>query len=57
MKTLEQLRAELEKANAACARYARKPGQVNNCISDQEYRDQLHRHRQNLEFQIRELTK
>jgi hypothetical protein len=55
MKTLEQLRAELEKANAACARYAPKSGQVNNCISDREYRDQLHR--QNLEFQIRELTK
>jgi hypothetical protein len=57
MKTLEELRAELEKANEACARYARKPGQVNNCISDSEYRDQLHRRRQDLEFQIRELTK
>jgi hypothetical protein len=57
MKTLEQLRAELEKANEACARYAPKSGQVNNCISDREYRDQLHRHRQNLEFQIKELNK
>jgi hypothetical protein len=57
MKTLEELRAELEKANEACARYARKPGQVNNCISDSEYRDQLNRRRQDLEFQIRELTK
>ena len=57
MKTLEQLQLELQKANEACVRYARKPGQVNNCISDREYVDQLHRHRQNLEFQIRELTK
>jgi hypothetical protein len=57
MKTLEQLRAELEKANEACARYAPKSGQVNNCISDSEYRDQLHRHRQNLEFQINQLEK
>jgi hypothetical protein len=57
MKTLEELQAALQKANEACARYARKPGQVNNCISDSEYRDQLHRRRQDLEFQIRELTK
>jgi hypothetical protein len=57
MKTIEQLEIKLEKANQACARYAPKSGHVNNCISDREYRDQLHRHRQNLEFQIRELTK
>jgi len=57
VKTLEELQAALQKANEACARYARKPGQVNNCISDSEYRDQLHRRRQDLEFQIRELTK
>jgi len=57
MKTLEELQAALQKANEACARYARKPGQVNNCISDSEYRDQLNRRRQDLEFQIRELTK
>jgi hypothetical protein len=57
MKTLEQLQLELQKANAACARYAPKPGQVNNCISDSEYRDQLHRQRQNLEFQINQLEK
>jgi hypothetical protein len=55
MKTLEQLQLELEKANEACARYALKSGQVNNCISDREYRDQLHRQRQNLEFQINQL--
>jgi hypothetical protein len=57
MKTREQLQIELEKANEACARYAPKSGQVNNCISDREYRDQLHRHRQNLEFQINQLEK
>jgi hypothetical protein len=57
VKTLEELQAALQKANEACARYARKPGQVNNCISDSEYRDQLNRRRQDLEFQIRELTK
>jgi hypothetical protein len=57
MKTLEQLQSELEKANEACARYAPKAGQVNNCISDREYLDQLHRHRQNLEFQINQLEK
>ena len=54
MKTIDQLQIELEKANEACARYALKPGHVNNCISDSEYRDQLHRHRQNLEFQLRQ---
>lgn len=57
MKTLEQLQIELEKAKQACARYAPAPGHVNNCIADSEYRDQLHRHRQNIEYQIRELKK
>jgi hypothetical protein len=57
MKTLEQLRIDLQKANEACARYAPKSGQVNNCISDREYVDQLHRKRQNLEFQINQLEK
>ena len=57
MKTLEQLQAELHEAKALCDRYARPAHAVRNCPSDLQDRDQAWRKRQNIEFQIRQLTK
>jgi hypothetical protein len=56
MKTLEQLQAELREAEALCDRYARPAHAVRNCPSDLQDRDQAWRRRQNIEFQIRQLT-
>jgi hypothetical protein len=56
MKTLEQLHAELEQAIKNCDRYTRPAHQVRNCPSDLQDSDQAWRRRQNIEFQIRQLT-
>jgi hypothetical protein len=56
MKTLEQLQAELHEAKALCDRYTRPAHQVRNCPSDLQDSDQAWRRRQNIEFQIRQLT-
>jgi len=57
MKTLEQLQAELHEAKALCDRYARPAHAVRNCPSDLQNETQAWRHRQNLEYQIRQLEK
>jgi len=57
MKTLEQLHAELEQAIKDCDRYTRPAHQVRNCPSDLQDYDQAWRKRQNIEFQIHQLTK
>ena len=58
MKTydIDQLHAELAQAIKDCERYARPAHMVRNCPSDLQDRDQAWRKRQNLEFQIRQLT-
>jgi hypothetical protein len=56
MKTLEQLQAELEQAIKDCKRYALSAHVVRNCPSDLQDSDQAWRKRQNIEFQIRQLT-
>ena len=56
MKTLETLHAELAAAVAACERLTRPAHAVRNCPSDLQAEDAAWRHRQNLEFQIKQLT-
>lgn len=56
MKTLDQLYTELAQAIKDCERYSRPAHMVRNCPSDLQDSDQAWRKRQNLEFQIRQLT-
>jgi hypothetical protein len=55
MKTIEDLQTELAQAIKDCERYARPAHTVRNCPSDLQNYDQAWRHRQNLEYQIRQL--
>jgi hypothetical protein len=56
MKTMEQLQEELRLAIKDCDRYNRPAHQVRNCPSDLQDYDQAWRRRQNLEYQIHQLT-
>lgn len=56
MKTLEQLHTELAQAIKDCERYTLPAHAVRNCISDSEHRDEAQRKRQNIEYQISQLT-
>lgn len=56
MKTLEQLHTELAQAIKDCQRYARPAHMVRNCPSDLQNEDQAWRKRQNIEYQISQLT-
>ena len=56
MKTLDQLYTELAQAIKDCERYSRPTHMVRNCPSDLQDSDQAWRKRQNIEFQIRQLT-
>jgi len=55
--SLFELQAKLAVAIADCNRYARPAHQVRNCPSDLQNSDQAWRKRQNIEFQIQQLTK
>jgi hypothetical protein len=55
--SLFELQAKLSVAIAECNRYARSTHAVRNCPSDLQDEDQAWRKRQNLEFQIHQLTK
>ena len=58
MKTLEQLQAELHKAEALCDYWSkRRRGQVGNCPSDSEHQLDADRALQRIEYQISELKK
>jgi hypothetical protein len=54
--SLFALQAQLAVAIAECKRYARPAHAVRNCPSDLQNEDQAWRKRQNIEFQIRQLT-
>lgn len=56
MKTLDQLYTELAQAIKDCERYSRPAHAVRNCLSDTQAEDMAWRKRQNIEFQIRQLT-
>jgi hypothetical protein len=56
MKTMEQLQEELRLAIIECDRYNRPAHQVRNCPSDLQDYDQAWRRRQNIEYQIHQLT-
>ena len=58
MKTLQQLQAELHRAEALCAYWSkRRRGQVGNCPSDSEHQLDADRALKRIEYQISELKK
>jgi hypothetical protein len=58
MKTLQQLQAELHKAEALCDYWSkRRRGQVGNCPSDSEHQLDADRALKRIEYQISELKK
>ena len=58
MKTLDQLQAELHRAQALCDYWSkRRSGQVGNCPSDSEHQLDASRALKRIEYQISELKK
>jgi hypothetical protein len=58
MKTLQQLQAELHRAEALCEYWSkRRRGQVSNCPSDSEHQLDAQRALKRIEYQISELKK
>jgi len=58
MKTIQQLQAELHRAEALCDYWSkRRRGQVGNCPSDSEHQLDADRALKRIEYQISELKK